>query len=134
MNRSSHDSRRSRRPAIAIATATALAAYVASAGTDGDGVPDESDNCPLTANGPAELSNQVDTDLDGWGNACDTDYDGNGFATTSDYAGLLSQIMMGEGPLSGPDLVYDHDGDEHFTLGDLAIFEQIFRGIRPLGQ
>lgn len=120
--------------AMSIAAAVAMASGAALAGTDGDGVPDGSDNCVLTPNGPSELSNQVDTDLDGWGNACDTDYTGDGLSTTLDYAGLFNQIMMGEGPLSGPDLVYDHDGDEHFTLGDLAIFEQIFRGVRPLGQ
>ncbi|MCB0644141.1 MAG: thrombospondin type 3 repeat-containing protein, partial [Phaeodactylibacter sp.] len=34
--------------------------------TDGDGVPDSSDNCPLVAN-----SNQADTDSDGVGNKCD---------------------------------------------------------------
>ena len=35
---------------------------------DGDGVPDESDNCPGTSN-----PDQVDIDSDGWGLACDCD-------------------------------------------------------------
>jgi len=104
------------------------------AGADGDGVPDGVDNCPLTPNGPGELSNQVNTDGDAWGNACDPDYNGDGFVTTADYSGLLFVIQQGEGPLFGADLVYDHDGDEHLTLGDLAIWEQTFVGLRPLGQ
>ena len=120
--------------AAALVTAVASTAGVAQAGTDGDGVPDGIDNCVLTPNGPGDLSNQVDTDLDGWGNACDTDYDGNGLATTSDYGGLLFLIQMGEAPLVGADLIYDHDGDGYLTLGDLSVFEQIFTGVRPLGQ
>lgn len=36
--------------------------------TDGDGIDDPFDNCTLVAN------NQLDSDLDGFGNACDADY------------------------------------------------------------
>src|SRR5262245_468138 len=41
---------------------------------DGDLVPHQYDNCSQYPNGPNQLSNQVDTDLDGWGNACDADF------------------------------------------------------------
>ena len=41
---------------------------------DGDRVPHEFDNCARRANGPLQASNQVDTDLDGYGNPCDADY------------------------------------------------------------
>ncbi|MEM9175860.1 MAG: thrombospondin type 3 repeat-containing protein [Myxococcota bacterium] len=120
--------------AIAIAASIVFAAPTAWAGTDADGVPDAVDNCPLTPNGPAQLSNQVDTDADGFGNACDADYDGNGLVTTADYLLILNAIVAGEGPLFGPDLVLDHDGDGYFTLADIAIFEQMVRGARLLGQ
>jgi hypothetical protein len=41
---------------------------------DGDGVPDDRDVCPLTADPP-----QVDTDGDGDGDACDVDANGDGY-------------------------------------------------------
>ncbi|MBI4411530.1 MAG: FG-GAP repeat protein, partial [Deltaproteobacteria bacterium] len=47
--------------------------------SDGDGVADESDNCPGDAN-----ADQTDTDSDGDGNVCDDDNDGDGVADTSD--------------------------------------------------
>src|SRR5262249_38095910 len=45
---------------------------------DGDGVPDDLDNCPMDAN-----PDQRDTDHDGVGDACDacTDPDGDGFGS-----------------------------------------------------
>lgn len=44
-----------------------------SSDTDGDGIPDVSDNCPFIAN-----SSQLDTDGDGVGNLCDDDDDNDG--------------------------------------------------------
>ena len=46
---------------------------LALAGADGDGVPDDTDNCPGIAN-----ADQLDTDSDGLGNKCDVDDDGDG--------------------------------------------------------
>ena len=43
-------------------------------GSDGDGVPDDADNCPSVAN-----SDQLDTDSDGAGDVCDSDDDGDGY-------------------------------------------------------
>ena len=51
-----------------VATVTITVEAVNEADTDGDGVPDSGDNCPLVANG-----NQRDTDGDGIGNVCDPD-------------------------------------------------------------
>jgi protocatechuate 3,4-dioxygenase beta subunit len=46
---------------------------------DGDGVPDDEDNCPGHAN-----ADQVDADGDGVGDACDADIDGDGVANAAD--------------------------------------------------
>jgi len=51
--------------------------------SDGDGVPDASDNCPLVAN-----PDQVDFDGDGLGNACDADDDGDGVLDSEDACPL----------------------------------------------
>jgi hypothetical protein len=52
------------------------------ADTDGDGIPDEADNCP----GSAGLA--ADAGSNGVGDVCDVDDDGDGLATTlEDYAG-----------------------------------------------
>ena len=47
--------------------------------TDGDGVPDYSDNCPATAN-----ADQADDDGDGAGDACDDDADNDGTPDADD--------------------------------------------------
>ena len=55
--------------------------------TDGDGIPDDSDNCPVAAN-----AGQLDGDGDGVGNVCDSnlndgptgDLDGDGVSNTAD--------------------------------------------------
>ena len=49
------------------------------AGADGDGVPDDLDNCPDVANAA-----QLDTDSDGFGDLCDADDDGDGVLDSED--------------------------------------------------
>lgn len=51
----------------------AVGGDLSAADTDGDGVPDISDNCPLVSN-----ADQADQDGDGVGDACDSDIDGDG--------------------------------------------------------
>jgi len=60
--------------------------------TDGDGVSDEDDNCPLLAN-----SDQLDTDLDGEGNVCDDDDDGDNVPDDVDCAPLNAAISTQPG-------------------------------------
>ena len=92
---------------------------------DGDLVPDSFDNCtPGVANGPNDGSNQVDTDIDGYGNACDADYDNDLAVTAGDFGIFL-------GVFGGPGTLQDHDGDGAITASDFGIFLGYFGG--PVG-
>lgn len=79
------------RAAILLAILTAWPAQAAD--TDGDGVPDNLDNCTLTAN-----PSQCDSNGDGYGNACDGDLDNNGATNAADVVILRSQLGS-----TGPD-------------------------------
>ena len=93
---------------------------------DGDGTPDEADNCPTTPN-----PSQLDTDEDGDGNACDFDDDGDGDPDGLDCAPLDAAInhkvtetcngvdddcdlqVDEEGAAGCVEHFYDDDGDGH---------------------
>lgn len=71
------------------------------ADTDEDGVADACDNCTLAVNtlagnvpgtSPPVPRYQLDSDGDGYGNACDADVNNSGSTTASDYAILRSVI------------------------------------------
>lgn len=97
--------------------------------TDSDLVPDAFDNCNLLSNGPNPVppslftSNQVDSDVDGYGNACDADYDqdGNENVTGTDFQDFLAAFT------GGPTTVTDHNGDGQTTTVDFQIFLSAFR-------
>ncbi|WP_084498092.1 thrombospondin type 3 repeat-containing protein [Spongiibacter marinus] len=75
--------------------------------TDGDGVSDNEDNCPLTAN-----SDQADLDGDEQGNVCDDDRDGDGVANDEDaFADDSSESVDTDGDGIGNNADTDDDGD-----------------------
>lgn len=87
---------------------TAIASsIVTSAGvdTDGDGIEDSADNCTLEAN-----PSQLDTNGDGFGNACDPDLDNNGVVNFLDIS-LFSQSF---GTSNGGDADFNGDGNVNF--------------------
>ncbi|HFD11364.1 MAG TPA: hypothetical protein ENJ32_02675 [Crenotrichaceae bacterium] len=82
--------------------------------TDRDGIPDATDNCPLTSN-----PDQRDSNNDGYGNLCDADLDNNGFVSFADLA--LFKSAFGS---SNADA--DFDGSGFVNFADLAIFKSLF--------
>ncbi|MEX0275224.1 MAG: thrombospondin type 3 repeat-containing protein [Flavobacteriaceae bacterium] len=61
-----------------------FANYTLAQDTDGDGINDSVDNCPLFPN-----ASQVDTDGDGVGNACDRDDDNDGMLDEEECSGVV---------------------------------------------
>jgi len=75
---------------------------------DLDGHPDDTDNCPQNSN-----VQQIDTDDDGFGNACDGDDDGDGVEDTVDNCPMIANGGQedGDGDGVGDACDRDHDGD-----------------------
>jgi len=74
--------------------------------TDGDGVDDATDNCPLLAN-----PDQADLDTDGQGDVCDSDDDGDGVDDGSDNCPLLANPDQSDLDTNGQGDVCDSDDD-----------------------
>lgn len=89
--------------------------------TDSDLVPDAFDNCSTIVNGPNQNSNQVDSNQDGFGNACDPDYDNNGATTTADFSIFFAAFT------GTPDPDTDHDGNGATTTADFTTFLAYFQ-------
>ena len=97
---------------------------------DSDLVPDQFDNCSTVANGPNQGSNQVDSDQDGYGNACDADYDQDGaeLVNVPDFSVFLAAFT------GGPTTVTDHNGDGFTTVADFSTFLAAFQsGVPQVG-
>lgn len=90
--------------------------------TDGDGIPDVIDSCPLMPN-----VEQADIGLDGLGDACQSDFDGSGAVDATDLD-LFDACWGGPGlPPAGtdPDVAgrCDFDGDGDVDLFDLRALQ-----------
>jgi hypothetical protein len=90
---------------------------------DGDGVEDLADDCIAGANGPLRPDAgghvQLDSDGDGYGNACDPDLDGNGLVNTVDLARFKGVFLTGDDDA-------DLNGDGFVNLADLTILRRFF--------
>jgi len=82
--------------------------------TDGDGIPDSRDNCILVPN-----KDQLDTDGDGYGNACDADLNNDGFVNALDLAAMRNQF--GKRKVPG-----DLNGDGIVNSLDISLFAKLF--------
>ena len=76
------------------------------ADSDADGVPDFRDNCAATAN-----ADQLDTDIDGYGNVCDCDLNNDGNVGMADF-------MQLRGFWGTEEAVADFDGDGNVGMAD----------------
>jgi hypothetical protein len=92
--------------------------------TDTDLVPDQFDNCSTAPNGPASVNtgNQVDTDVDGYGNRCDADFDNDAAVLGADFTFLLGQFGKNTAVAQEADL----DGDLFVLGGDFTRLLSLF--------
>ena len=99
---------------------TAMAGAVAD--TDNDLVPNQFDNCSSDPNGPNDPSNQIDTDVDGYGNRCDADFDNDGAVLGGDFTVLLG--LFGQNTPAAQEA--DLDGDGVVLGGDFTRLLSLF--------
>jgi hypothetical protein len=78
---------------------------------DSDTIPDDLDNCLLTAN-----RRQVDADNDGYGNRCDADFDNDGAVGINDFNYLIEHWL-------GSDPAADLDSDGTVGISDFNLFQ-----------
>jgi formylglycine-generating enzyme required for sulfatase activity len=96
--------------------------------TDEDEVPDAEDNCIEVAN-----ADQLDADLDGFGNVCDCDFNNDGGCGQPDYTILLACFNKLTGPGTGPAddptcEASDMNGDGGVGQPDYSLFLPLLGG------
>ncbi len=90
--------------------------------TDGDGIENDDDNCPSTAN-----EDQLDTDSDGMGDACDADDDNDGVPDDQDAYPLDASVSIDETPpaISGEDFTLEGNSPGGVRLTSSLLREHI---------
>ncbi|HEY8155963.1 MAG TPA: thrombospondin type 3 repeat-containing protein [Myxococcota bacterium] len=101
------------------------------ADADADGVPDPTDNCLLVGN-----PSQLDSDGDGFGNACDADFDQDGATGALDFGTFRRcwgrTLPASAGPPADPTCEEsDMDGNGVVSALDFALFKSEF--LTPVG-
>ncbi|MFK8032197.1 MAG: dockerin type I domain-containing protein [Gammaproteobacteria bacterium] len=91
--------------------------YRSALDSDEDGIDDTLDNCLWFAN-----ASQLDTDGDGFGNACDADFNNDCSINFLDYSVLTQNF------LSTQDELFDLNGDGVINFIDVSIFSGVFLG------
>ena len=81
--------------------------------SDGDGIPDASDNCIEAENG-----GQLDTDGDDFGNACDCDFDQNLACSIADFSIFREDYIAAADRGVGTDM----DGNGAVSIADFSLF------------
>jgi hypothetical protein len=81
--------------------------------SDGDGIPDVSDNCI-----EAENASQLDTDGDDYGNACDCDFDQNLACSIADFSIFREDYIATADRGVGTDM----DGNGAVSIADFSLF------------
>jgi hypothetical protein len=81
--------------------------------SDGDGIPDVSDNCIEEEN-----ASQLDTDGDGYGNACDCDFDQNLTCSIADFSIFREDYIATADRGVGTDM----DGNGAVSIADFSLF------------
>ncbi|MDJ0867077.1 MAG: thrombospondin type 3 repeat-containing protein [Myxococcota bacterium] len=103
---------------------TCVAIFDVQMDADQDGVRDQDDNCLVTAN-----ADQIDTDSDGYGNACDPDYNNDRAVGIPDFNVVRAQFGLTDAD-PGFDPAVDHNGDGAVGLADFNVFRSYF-GLMP---
>lgn len=99
---------------------------VVSGDADGDGVPNNADNCKLVFN-----PTQADADNDRFGDRCDGDWNGNVVADATDRADLVKRLGTSFEVSALWHQKYDLNGDGLIDEADLAIFNNELINKRP---
>ncbi len=95
--------------------------------SDGDGVPDNVDNCIRTAN-----PDQGDDNRDGYGNRCDGDFNGDLVTDNVDRQALKNRAARNlQKNQAGFAAMYDLNHDQIIDAADLAIFDAELMGHPP---